>query len=93
MTRFNIPVFIMVGGLVGETRRKNKIVQILVGVKFPALGATGRLRPLSSRRLRVIGIRVEVAACGAGSVSSGLGRRGVLVVKRGRTRGGSGQLT
>jgi len=81
------------GGLVGETRRKNKIVHILVGVMSPALGTTGRFLPLSSRRLRIIGIREEVVVSGVGSVSGGLGGRGVLVVERGRTRGGSGQLT
>ena len=90
---FNILVFVMVGRLVGETRRKNKIIHILVGVMSPALGTTDRSLPLSCRGLRVIGIRVEVAASRVGSISGGLGGRGILVVERGRTRGGSGQLT
>jgi len=66
------------------------------GGKFPALG-TSRLLPLPSR-MRVTGIKVEVAVSAVGSVSGGLGGKGALVVERGRTRGGRtrdvrGQLT
>ena len=76
-----------VRGLVGKRRKKPNIVdaqgRIVAGAQgmigFWAVGTTGRSLPLSSRRLRVIGVRVEVAASGVGSVSGGLGERVALV--------------